>query len=110
MSTQWKQRERDVARLLGGTRVGPSGQDTNDVDHPVLAIEVKYRSHLPAWAIECLEQARKARRATGKIPIAVLAEKGRRNEDNLVVMRLGDFLTLKEKDGPALAPPLGVGP
>ncbi len=90
----WKAAERRVAKAFGSTRTGPTGKDDSDVTHPLLAIECKYRSSLPAWATDCLAQARAGRNAAGKIPTVILLGKFMRITDGLVVMRVADFQEL----------------
>lgn len=92
--TTWKRRERQVAAILGGKRTGPTGRDDVDVQHPLVAVEVKARKALPVWAMQCLEQARSARSAGGKPPIAVLIGRGMRIDDGLVVITVRDFRDL----------------
>ena len=87
----WKAAERRVARVFGGQRTGPTGRDDNDITHPLLAIEVKYRKTLPAWALACLQQARTGRSATGKTPVSILLGRGMRVGDGLLVLRVADF-------------------
>lgn len=87
----WKKRERAAARALGGTRTGVTGHRDNDISHPLFAAEVKYRKKLPQWALDCLDQAKGARNATDKIPIAILIGRYMRITDGLVVMRFADF-------------------
>lgn len=71
----WKEWERRVAAELGGTRVPVTGRhsgDVPDIDHPVLAIEVKASGRQPSRGMEkAQEQAHKAGRATGKVPVVV---------------------------------------
>lgn len=80
-----------MAKRIGGQRVGPSGEDTCDVTHPLLAIEVKYRTRLPVWAIQCLDQARQSRGIGYRVPAVVMVQKKMRARDALVVLRLSDF-------------------
>jgi len=89
----WKRSERRVAAILGGERVPVSGRargDVPDVAHPWLCPEIKHRKSLPAWILDAMSQARAAAR-DGQLPIVVLHEAGRRHDDNLVLVRLGDF-------------------
>lgn len=90
MST-WKAAERRVAKVFGGQRTGPTGRDDNDITHPLLAIEVKYRRSLPAWALQCLQQARSGRTAAGKTPVTILLGRGLRVQDGLLVLTVRDF-------------------
>ena len=84
----WKQRERKVARALGGTRVGASGHSTPDVVTPWLAVECKQRKQLPLWLTTALSKIR-AQAGDGKLGIVVLHEHG--EHDSLVIMSLRDF-------------------
>lgn len=91
MSATWKNVERRIARALNGQRVGPSGLATADVVTDWLAVEVKHRAQLPNWIKAALDQACAAARPD-QLPIAVLHEKHKRTEDDLVLIRLADFL------------------
>ena len=89
----WKRSERRVAAILGGERVPITGRqrgDAPDIRHAWLSPEVKHRAKLPNWLDDSLAQARAAAR-DGQLPIVVLHEAGRRHDDNLVLVRLGDF-------------------
>lgn len=90
----WKRGERQVAKLFDTTRTGPTGKDDNDIVHPLLAIEVKYRKNLPTWALECLEQARTGRSAAGKTPVTIMLGRGMRVKDGILSMRVADFMEL----------------
>jgi hypothetical protein len=90
-TSAWKHAERRVARALGGSRVGPSGFNTADVTHPLCSVSVKYRKNLPAWALDCLDEARGFKGAGGKVALLVMLEKGMRIQDGLVVMRVAEF-------------------
>lgn len=87
----WKAAERRVAARFGAKRTGPTGRDDNDFIHPLIAPEIKYRKTLPAWALQCLEQARAGRSAGGKTPVTILLGRGMRVTDALVVMTMRDF-------------------
>lgn len=82
----WKAFERDVAKKLGGERIGPSGTDTNDVAHDVWAVECKYRKTIPKLLKDGLHQADKG---DHKTPILFIKEKG--SPKNVVVMWANDF-------------------
>jgi len=86
----WKAVERAIAKRLGGRRVGCAGEATADVITNWLAVEVKTRKTLPRWLLAAIGQAVGAA-DDGRLPILVLHEKGRRHDDDLVVLRLGDF-------------------
>lgn len=90
----WKHAERRVAAAFGSKRRGPTGRDDSDIHHALLSIEVKYRKHLPVFLLACLEQARSARSATGKIPVSILLGRGMRIKDGLLVIRVADFTQL----------------
>ena len=80
--------------MLGGERVPVSGRargDVPDVAHRWLSIEVKHWSRPPARVQEALSQAIAAAR-DGQLPVAVLHEAGARHTDDLVVLRLADFI------------------
>ncbi|ARA92352.1 hypothetical protein AWN76_003645 [Rhodothermaceae bacterium RA] len=89
----WKRTERAVAERLGGRRVPVSGRsrgDVPDVAHDWLAIEVKHRRKLPGWIEDAMRQAEAAARED-QLPVAILHERGRRHDEDLVVLRLRDF-------------------
>jgi len=89
----WKSTERHVAGIIGGKRVPVSGRargDVPDIAHPWLCPEIKHRKRLPAWILDAMSQARAAARLD-QLPVAILHEAGRRHDDNLVLVRLGDF-------------------
>ena len=88
----WKQTERAIARRFGGRRVGPTGQATADVITDWLAIEVKTRKALPRWLLDAIGQA-VGTADDGRLPIVVLHQKHKRHDEDVVVMRLGDFET-----------------
>lgn len=92
----WKAVERRVAARFHSVRSGPLGKRDTDVLHPLFAIEIKHRKRLPQWALDCLQQARDGKTATGKLPLTVMAGKGMATDDYLVTMRLADFLKVAE--------------
>jgi hypothetical protein len=89
----WKHAEKQAAQALGGTR-NQRGKDFSesmpDVEHPLFAVEVKYRKALPRLLRLGLEQA--ARYNNKKPPLPVVKERHQRGA--LVVMRLADFVDL----------------
>ena len=87
--TTWKHAEREVAKRLGARRSGPTGEAQPDIVTDRLAVEVKHRKRLPAWILHALAQAEAG--ADGRLPLAVLHERGQRYDDALVIMRLSDF-------------------
>ena len=89
----WKRTERAVASALGGRRVPVSGRqrgDAPDIHHAWLSPEVKHRAKLPAWILDAMDQARAAARSD-QLAVSILHEAGRRHDDSLVLVRLGDF-------------------
>ena len=88
----WKAAERAIAKVLGGQRVGCTGEATPDVEHAWLAAEVKTRATFPSWLTLAMVQAGR-NAAKDKLPIVVLHQKGWNHDDDLVLMRLADFST-----------------
>ncbi len=89
----WKRVERAIARRLGGQRVPVSGRAGQpDVDHPYLSVEVKSRKQLPRWLHAAVRQA--VRSARGRVPVVVLHEWRQPHNDDIVLLRLCDFLAL----------------
>ena len=100
-SATWKQAEREVAARLGGRRVPVTGRgrgDAPDVEHKRLSVEVKHWPALPAWLRGAMAQAQAASR-DGKVPVAVLHERGRPYDDALCVLRLADLARLLDGAG-----------
>jgi len=90
----WKSTERAVAAQLGGQRVPITGRqrgDVPDVQHDWLAVEVKHRKALPAWLHDAMAQAVAAQR-DGQLPVVVLHEAGQQHDDDIVCVRLRDFV------------------
>jgi hypothetical protein len=90
----WKRTERAVAARLGGRRVPVTGRqrgDAPDIAHDVYSIEVKHRRRLPGWLREAVVQALAAQR-DGQLALAILHEAGTHHDDDLVVVRLRDWL------------------
>ena len=97
MSLQSRNRKRGksvesaVALLLGGRRVGILGKE--DIQHPDFTIEVKSRKSFSGTGF--LEQAEK-HNVGGKTAIAVVHVTDKGHKNDIVLMRLSDFLTMKE--------------
>ena len=91
----FKAAERQIAKLLGGKRVGHlSGAD---VVAGGVAAEVKVRASLPRWLVDAMDQAEG--HAGDRMPLVVLHQRGGRYKDALVVTRLSHWL---ERDGDGL--------
>lgn len=101
--TDWKNVERKLAALLGGERIPITGRTIGsapDIEHSKLAIEVKVRSKLPAWikyAMQQAEQSAKKSKRAGDLPVVILHEKNSRHDNDLVILRLKDFLLLTDE-------------
>ena len=82
-----KAAERATAKALGGKRVGTlSGEDIH-IDGP-WSCEVKSRQTFVAstW----MKQATK--NAKGKTPLVIVHVHGKRHDDDLIIIRMGDWL------------------
>ncbi|GMQ79531.1 MAG: hypothetical protein BMS9Abin02_2129 [Anaerolineae bacterium] len=91
MSKAWKHFERRVAKFFGGKRIPINGRgDTEDVDHPWMAIECKYRKALPTYMTSGMAQA-VANAEDGQLPVVIAGQKGRDVADSFVVVRARDF-------------------
>lgn len=100
----WKRTERRVAHLLNGERTGNHGTATEDVQHAWLSVEVKHRRQLPGWLTGAMQQAQRNAPA-GRLPVVVLHAHGARAVNDLVVLRMGDFLDWFGDDPLAAAEP-----
>jgi hypothetical protein len=82
----------NLTRALGTERAahwpGPTGGA--DVRTGWLVAECKSWRRLPTRVVAALEQAERAAR-DGQLPVAVLHQVGQRRENDLVVLRWGDF-------------------
>jgi len=66
--------------------------EAEDVGHWLLSIECKYRTTLPRSVLRWMEQAEKAcDYESGKHPVVVAGEYGKKVTDSLVIMRLKDL-------------------
>lgn len=96
MRTQnWKNVERQAAKLFGGTRTGCNGESRRDIEHHDLSIEVKHRKIFPDWLHSAMGQA--VREAEHRIPIVYLHERHMKFEDGYVVIRAKDFQEVYSK-------------
>ena len=92
--TDWKRTERRVAAILGGQRIPITGRargSAPDVDAGWLVVEVKHRRRLPGWLRMAVAQAT-ASAAEFQLPVVVLHEHGQHHANDLVVLRLRDFV------------------
>jgi len=94
----WKVFERHFAGLIGGTRAGPLGKNGPDVIHPVLAPELKERKRPLKTLAKYMAQAI-TNAPSGKTPIVVMHTLGDSHDNDLVVMRLAEWLKMW-KEGP----------
>ena len=86
-----KEAERAVARLLNGLRVGVCGKA--DVITDSFCIEVKERKKLPSFLIEAYGQAKK-NTSEGKIPVLIIHQLNQNHDEDLVTIKLKNFLRL----------------
>lgn len=85
-----KQNERDVARLIGGKRVGIMGGE--DVEHEVFSIECK---SMARWSLSGKWIEQMVRNAPeGKVPLLWLHKKDARRVNDLICIRYGDWVDL----------------
>jgi hypothetical protein len=61
------------------------------VQHPWLSIEVKHKKIIPLWLLTAMSQAVAAVRGQ-QLPVVILHQSGARHNDDLVVVRLGDWV------------------
>jgi len=90
---RWKRHERQVAHLLGGTRLPATGQPTPDVVAGWLVVEVKLRKRLPQWLTTAVAKARRAAQ-DWQLGLAVLVESPGQGHkaQRYVVLSLDDWL------------------
>lgn len=84
-----KEAERTIAKLIGGRRVGILGKE--DIDHPDYTVEVKSRKSFAGSKF--LEQAEKHNKGD-KTAIAIVHVSDKGHKNDIVMMRLKDFLTI----------------
>ncbi|MHA1225214.1 MAG: hypothetical protein ACTSPV_00560 [Candidatus Hodarchaeales archaeon] len=89
----WKKYERRIAAALGGRRVRAGELEQEDVEHSLLSIEVKLLKNLPKGLTNPYKQA-KRNAPKGKIPIVIMKEKKRFDDNALVFLRFKDFKRL----------------
>ena len=81
--------EKRYEKILKSKRIVDQSGGSCDLINDWLAIEI-FQKPIPAYLKEELEQAIKS--AGRRLPIAVWREKGKKDKDALVIMRLKDFL------------------
>ena len=87
-----KQDERDVARILGGTRHPADTGGPEDVSHPEYAIQVKGGSAVVTETMrEALGSARAAAVGTGKLPAVVLVDRRGTRLQRWICLPLEEF-------------------
>ncbi len=97
MSKHWKQLERDVARLLGGSRYPANSGGRVDVESPTLVVQVKHvqrmsLAQLEALAVE-MEEIGKERGKVGVVGVKRRAGRGRSTR-TLIILTEAAFLAL----------------
>jgi hypothetical protein len=99
----WKAFERRIAKAVGGKRRGAdyrnreSSGGLDDIVHPELSIECKLLGR-PAYG-DLLNACKQAERncPDGKVPLALVKKKNGLDEDALVIMRFGKFVSYAEE-------------
>lgn len=69
---RWKNQERQVALDMGGKRIPNNGFGQPDVDHPMLAIQVKTVKSLPVWFRVKWDQTKRDAVKIGKVPFLAI--------------------------------------
>jgi len=102
----WKNLEKQAARILGGERVSTAklGQSCPDFETPVFVGETKLRAELPRWFTEPLRKTELHAAGSGKIPLVLWKEKGKRTGSALAVLRLKDLEDLTGRIAPPREP------
>jgi len=86
-----KRNERALAKLLGGQRVGILGQE--DIKMGMFSVECKSMVEFPKRISNNMSQAER-NAPDGKIPILVWHKGNQRREQDLVILRLKDWIDL----------------
>ena len=80
-SQQWKQTERDVGLIVGGTRYPANSGDRVDIETPLYVVQVKERKALSleilTQLVEEMESIGKQRSKKGLVAVKVCRGKGR---------------------------------
>jgi hypothetical protein len=93
MTKTWKATERAVARIFKGKRTSNQGLGSAVpvVVSDAYCVEVKHREKLPEWLKAAMAQAVTNCRP-GLLALVVLHECGQRHDNDLVMVRLADFI------------------
>lgn len=86
----WKAHEKRVANATGGERTSKPWGNFPDTTSDWLITECKARQKLPQWIVDAVQNARKHCNEY-QLGVAVLHEKGRHLDNDLVVMTFRDF-------------------
>ncbi len=98
----WKSAERKLAAWLTEElgirfkRQANTGDHAYDIKSHYFGIESKYRKQIPQWLKDILIQCAGHKSVEGKIPLAVLQEKGKNVKEGIVVMDLEAFTELAD--------------
>ena len=84
----WKDKQDEIAAMLGGKRSGLRDRGKADVEAEDFAVELRQRDELPLWITSAVERARKLA-GDGRLGVLVLSETG--IPGGLVVLDLRDF-------------------
>jgi len=77
MRARWKRSETRFADIIGGKRIPITGREELDIDHRILAVELKQREALPQWLFgKAVKQALTGGEKCGRIPIVAVNEVG----------------------------------
>jgi len=99
MTKAWKEHERRTARRLSGTRTGNRGTATADVEAGAWSVECKSRKELPGWLLDAMAQA-KRNAQPGQTGIVVLHQVGQRSDNDIICIRLADWLAVIKEPSP----------
>ena len=92
----WKAIERRVARMFGTERIGSTGWQSPDFENGKVVGEVVCHE-IPKWILAELAQAERCETDRPKLRLLVVHVKGEPLEAALVVVRLEQFLKLKQE-------------
>ncbi len=89
MSSQWKQTERDVAKVVGGKRYPANQGDRVDVESPIYVVQVKERKSLSLEILtQLVEEMELIGKSRGKLGlVAVKVRRGRGKVSPLLIVQ-----------------------